>query len=147
MNKKSTIKIIDSSVILKWLLKDETHRKESLKIRKNFVEGKILVLVPALLFYEAGNGLFAAVRKRRISSSIAESLFNKLLALDLPFRDMQNLGKEILEIALKKNVSFYDAAYAALAKEMNGEFFTADKRLYNNLKTEFPQVKFIEEYI
>lgn len=146
MHKKSDIKIVDTSIILKWLLRDETYRKESLKIRKDFVDGKIPILVPVLLFYEVGNGLFAAVRKKRISASIADSLFSKFLVLNLPFWDMQNLGKEILEIALKKNVSFYDATYVALSKEMNGEFFTADKRLYNNLKTEFPQVMFIEEY-
>jgi predicted nucleic acid-binding protein len=37
----------------------------------------------------------------------------------------------------------YDAHYLALSKLLNAEFYTADKRLYNSVKSSFNWVHFI----
>ena len=48
--------VIDASIIAKWFV-DEEGTEESLKLRTDHIEGRILIAVPELLFLEVLNAL------------------------------------------------------------------------------------------
>ena len=57
--------VLDASIALQWFLEDEVDRKYSLGILVGLAEGR--AVVPALWFYEVGNGLLMAYRRKRIT--------------------------------------------------------------------------------
>ena len=57
--------VLDASLALQWFLEDETDRKYSLNVLAGLAEKR--ALVPILWFYEVGNGLLMAHRRKRIS--------------------------------------------------------------------------------
>ncbi len=50
---------------------------------------------------------------------------------------------DAIELALKINITFYDAYFIALSKELNFLFITADKKLYEKTKR-MPFVRFLK---
>jgi hypothetical protein len=57
--------VLDASLTLQWFLEDETDRKYSLVVLASLSEKR--ALVPMQWFYEVGNGLLMACRRKRIS--------------------------------------------------------------------------------
>jgi predicted nucleic acid-binding protein len=57
--------VLDASLTLQWFLEDEADRKYSLAVLASLSEKR--ALVPLLWFYEVGNGLLMACRRKRIS--------------------------------------------------------------------------------
>jgi predicted nucleic acid-binding protein len=57
--------VLDASVALQWFLDDELDRKYSLGILASLSERR--ATVPVLWFYEVGNGLVMAYRRKRIT--------------------------------------------------------------------------------
>ena len=55
--------VLDASLALQWFLDDETDRKYSLSVLAGLSEKR--ALVPILWFYEVGNGLLMAHRRKR----------------------------------------------------------------------------------
>lgn len=126
--------VLDASVIAKWFLEEE-YRDGALKIREDFIYGKIRILAPSILPFEVLN----AIRFSRgdISPSCLEDIATSLSLYgfelyDLTFND--DYRREISHISLGRSVSVYDASYVALAKVMRTDLFTADERLIRRLK-------------
>jgi predicted nucleic acid-binding protein len=57
--------VLDASLALQWFLEDETNREYSLGVLASLSERR--ALVPLIWFYEIGNGLVMAYRRKRIS--------------------------------------------------------------------------------
>jgi hypothetical protein len=57
--------VLDASLALQWFLEDEENRQYSLAVLASLSEKR--ALVPLLWFYEVGNGLLMACRRKRIS--------------------------------------------------------------------------------
>jgi predicted nucleic acid-binding protein len=71
-------------------------------------------LVPLLWFYEVGNGLLMACRRKRISVDQVDGFLTRLKAL--PIEAAQQAPSEILELpalAQANGLTNYDAAYVA----------------------------------
>ncbi len=56
--------VLDASLALQWFLVDEADRKYSLSVLSSLSEKQ--AVVPLLWFYEVGNGLLMAYRRKRI---------------------------------------------------------------------------------
>lgn len=69
MNAKSIV--IDSSVALKWRLRDEEATTQADALLDDFLAGKVRLLTPTLFEYEITNALKVAVAKDRLSESDA----------------------------------------------------------------------------
>ena len=57
--------VIDASLARPWFLEDELDRGYSLKVLERLADDR--AVVPLLWFYEIGNGLTVACRRRRIT--------------------------------------------------------------------------------
>ena len=86
--------VLNASLALQWFLEDEENRKYSLAVLASLSEKR--TLVPLLWFYEVGNGLLMACRRKRISLDQVDGFLTRLKAL--PIEAAQQTISEILEL-------------------------------------------------
>ena len=115
----------DASVLLKWVLPsdDEPDADKALLLRAAIVDETVHALLPALWLYEVGNTV--ARRFPTHASGWLSALMK--FGLDETLPSPVWLAKT-LELTSHYAVSFYDAAYHALALIHGGLFVTADIR-------------------
>lgn len=123
--------VVDASILIKMYL----HEPEYPLVKKLFQYAKaykLTVLAPFLLRYELFNII---ARKLYDLNKITESV-DMLNDLKIGFVDPGDvyLKNALKEVFADQKISFYDAAYGALAKEFNGVFLTADKKYYEKMK-------------
>jgi predicted nucleic acid-binding protein len=117
--------VLDASLALQWFLEDEADRKYSLAVLASLAERR--ALVPLLWFYEVGNGLLMAYRRKRISFDQVDGFLTRLKVL--PIDPAQQTPSEILELlsfAQAHGLTNYDAAYLALAARSKLPLATTD---------------------
>ncbi|HXX56169.1 MAG TPA: type II toxin-antitoxin system VapC family toxin [Candidatus Nitrosotalea sp.] len=120
--------VLDASLALQWFLEDEADRKYSLAVLASLSEKR--ALVPFLWFYEVGNGLLMAYRRKRISLDQIDGFLTRLKAL--PIDAAQETPSEVLELpslARSHDLTNYDAAYLGLANKFNLPLATNDSEL------------------
>lgn len=120
--------VLDASLTLQWFLEDETDRAYSLGVLSSLSEKR--ALVPLLWFYEVGNGLLMAYRRKRITLDQIDGFLTRLKTL--PIDAAQQTPSEILElpmIARTHGLTNYDAAYLAIAMKSSSPLATTDSAL------------------
>ncbi len=120
--------VLDASLALQWFLEDEADRKYSLAVLSS-LSGKSAV-VPLLWFYEVGNGLVMAQRRKRIRPNQIQEFLARLRTL--PIDATEQTASEILnlpQLAQAHQLTNYDAAYLALAIATNLPLATNDRAL------------------
>jgi predicted nucleic acid-binding protein len=120
--------VVDASLALQWLLEDESDREYSIAILASLTNKR--ALVPALWFYEVGNGLLMAYRRKRIALDQIDGFLARLQAL--PIEVVQQSTKEILALVTLANrygLTSYDAAYLATAIASGSPLATTDRDL------------------
>lgn len=120
--------VLDASLALQWFLEDETGREYALAVLVRLSEDR--AIVPPLWFYEIGNGLLMAHRRKRISIEQLNSFVTRLRAL--PIDAAPQSASEVLELpalAQTHGLTNYDAAYLALAIRLGIPLATTDNFL------------------
>ena len=114
-----------ASVLLKWVLpsEDEPYADNALQLRSAIVDSNVYALVPPLWIYEVGNTI-----ARRFPDH-AQAWLSALMKFALEEAPVSKPWlTKTLEIVQLHDVTFYDAAYHALAIVNGGTFVTADSR-------------------
>jgi predicted nucleic acid-binding protein len=120
--------VLDASLSLQWFLEDEADRQYGLSVLASLSTKR--AVVPFLWFYEVGNGLLMAFRRKRITLDQIDGFLTRLKAL--PIEAAQQAPTELLElpaIAQKHSLTNYDAAYLALALNLQLPLATTDTDL------------------
>ena len=120
--------VLDASLALQWFLEDEADRKYSLGVLNSLSENR--ALVPTLWFYEVGNGLLMAHRRKRISFEQIDGFLIRLQGL--PIATALQPPHEILDLptlAQAHGLTVYDTAYLALAMKSSLALATTDNAL------------------
>lgn len=114
----------DASVLLKWVLRspDEQDTAQALALKSAWIAGEVDVVVPTLWAFEVGNVLGLK------QSSTAGLLLGALVDLELPEVSARRYVEPIFRLMRRFHVTFYDAAYHALAIDRGGVMLTADRR-------------------
>jgi len=113
--------VLDASLALQWFPEDEADRQYGLSVLTSLSTKR--AVVPILWFYEVGNGLLMACRRRRITVDQIDGFLidaaqqTPIEVLDLP------------AIAHRHTLTNYDAAYLALALRLNLPLATTDADL------------------
>lgn len=113
----------DASVLLKWVLPsdDEPNADKALQLRTAILDDAVHVIVPPLWIYEVGN---TVARRFPAHSQAWLSVLMRFGLEEMP--SSQAWLSRSLELTSRHEVSFYDAAYHALALIHKGLFVTAD---------------------
>lgn len=139
MNHIKTL-VVDNSVILKPLLREEgAEIVEKMFLLKDKFE--LSILVPDIFRYEFFNKV-----TREYDAQIAQVAWNNLTERQVSIIPLEYDIITASNKLMKKysKISFYDAAYHALAKVYRVDFITADKKYYQLTKAE-GDVKLLEE--
>lgn len=115
--------IVDSSVIVKWLHKeDELYLKQADKIINEAQNKAATLLAPELAKYEVGNALLFS---KKLSLKDANTILSSFYLLPIQFIFMsKDLANETYKIALESGITYYDASFVALAKRENATLVT-----------------------
>ncbi len=122
--------VADASFCGAWIFPDEaTSTAEALL--EELLTGSTQLLVPALWHYEMANMLRSGQRRGRLSKTSLRAAQKALgqvpvHEVDVPHRSDLN---RLIEIAVKYELSAYDAAYLELANRLNVPLLTTDKVL------------------
>jgi predicted nucleic acid-binding protein len=120
--------VLDASLALQWFLEDEAGRQYGLSVLASLSSKR--AVVPILWFYEVGNGLLMAHRRKRITFDQIDGFLTRLKAL--PIDASEEGPMELFELpalAQKHTLTNYDAAYLALAMQLRLPLATTDAEL------------------
>ena len=118
--------VLDASVILKWVLPAdaEPYQSQALSLAEAVAQGRLVVKLPSLWFFEVGNIL---IRKyRQDAERDLADLRQQLGQCEQPVS--AGWQREIIRLTRAYPVTFYDASYHALAIVHDGIFVTADEK-------------------
>lgn len=120
--------VIDASLALQWFLEDESERGYSLAILARLEDNE--ALVPVLWFYEVGNGLTMAYRRKRITLDQVVEFLGKVEALPIQVgRQEPGTILQLTRLAQAHGLTNYDAAYLDLAARLRLPLATTDRGL------------------
>ncbi len=127
--------IVDCSVILALVLHDESSRYADL-VAEEFTQYGFHV--PSHFTLETGNALLMAKRRGRLTEETLLEAFYGISALDPQVDPLTSdcAHHDTLKLALKHNLTLYDAAYLELAMRLEGVLATLDKGLQRAAESE-----------
>lgn len=123
--------VVDANLFV--VLVNGDHRGEAVLNKfTDWIEQELTLHALTLTPYEVTNALTrGVVAEVFLKSELAQAL-EAIAQLPITYHSMRNSAR-VIEIALSlKRQSAYDAAYLALAEELNAELWTLDGRLYRN---------------
>ena len=121
--------VVDASVALAWALPDESSAYADAVLSAVERDG---LRVPELWAREIANGLAVAYRRQRITPA-DEAAFLKALSrlridVEVPTSPVTSI-RAGTAAAMRYGLTAYDAAYVALAEELNAPLITRDRRI------------------
>ncbi len=135
--------VLDTSVIAKWYRREEDEPDAALArgILQSYVMGMVSLSVPPLAVFELGNTLLMA---EGIPPEVRTAYLEDFFRLGLEIADFdETLATEALSIAATDELTYYDAAFVALARSTDSEFITADRKLAR--KTSYPKCRLLSD--
>lgn len=120
--------VLDASVALAWLFRDEQNAYAHRMLRRLEDEPAV---VPAVWILEMANGLLVAERRGRFTAADVTHIYGTLADLPIESSDLtleQALGP-LLDLARVHELSAYDAAYLELAMREGLPLATQDADL------------------
>ena len=129
------MEVLDASVDLKWVL-NEIDSDKAIRLLVEFQSGIRELIAPDVYSLECAHALSKSQRQGVVTD--AERLWFDLM-VDLPnlYPSLPLLDRA-LAIALKARIAVYDCVYVALAEREGCELITADRRVFNALRKDFP---------
>ena len=123
--------VLDTSVVLKWIRREEILAEQALGILRAYLAGRSRVIVPTLLAYEVANVLRY---KSELTTVHVEIAIQNLFDLGLEWVPASPvITRRAVNIACAYDTSVYDAIFAALAENSGATLVTADARLARRL--------------
>ncbi len=120
--------IVDASVAIAWYLPDEENQHYALQILSVLDDREIYV--PSLFLYELTNGIVVAHRRKRIAADALNSAWADITALRLRIDAPAPASTaRLASLALRHQLTVYDAAYLDLALRTGFPIATVDKAL------------------
>lgn len=116
--------VLDASVVMKWFAGSaESGSREARLIRNQYEAGRLLVVVPSLIFLETLN-----IAARRWSWD-GGALLELATALDDLGFNVAEPGLRSVAVWSARGLTAYDAAYVALAEQRDVPLVTDDRRV------------------
>jgi predicted nucleic acid-binding protein len=144
----SDVVVVDANLALKWVILEQDSNTSMMLLDKWTDEGKEII-APALFAYEVTNILYRQTLTNKLTYDEASQGLTKLFAIgvSIKFSLYENISVQAMELAHRFGLSAtYDAHYLALAQHENCEFWTADTRLWNTVKSKLGWVRWFGDY-
>lgn len=143
----SDVVVVDANLALKWVLLEEDSTM-SMGLLDKWTDERKKIMAPALFTYEVSNILHRQALTGKLTYDEALRGLSKLFSLGilLNFSWYEEMSARAIEFARRFHLpATYDAHYLALAHREQCEFWTADARLWNAVKSELNWVHLLGE--
>lgn len=118
--------ILDTSIAVKWFFSDEQGHAKAKEVLDGLVHKPDDFSVPSLFFFELTAVL---TRKSQFQKEFVETSLDAVYQLGIPSLDIgQELAKQAIAISCRYHVTYYDAVFLAVAKNLRGIWLTTDQR-------------------
>ena len=105
------------------------------------------IIAPHLFEYEVTSALLRKAIRGVLSLDEARGALHTALGMKVALLDPPGLSQQALELAVRFNrPAAYDAHYLALAEHLGCAFWTADERLCNAVRSDFPYIRWLGDY-
>lgn len=118
--------VVDASVVIKWFV-PEVDTENAAAILESGQE----LWTPDLAVSEIGNILWKKFRLKELTKKEIFTIGKELNNVPIRIQNSIELVEATLEIATVFDRTFYDSLYLALAVQLDCEFITADRKLFN----------------
>jgi predicted nucleic acid-binding protein len=99
---------------------------------ESLILAKTLMLTPSLFWYEFGNVSLNKLKKDPNFESRLKIGLEFLMKMDIRTTDFDQIQRnEVLKLAIKYNLTYYDASYLYMALANQCKLLTLDSRLIN----------------
>ena len=122
--------IVDASVAAKWFT-EEKHSEEALSL----LSDENTLHVPDFFMLEMDSVISKWIRRGILGEDDGQSVRATLKQLPIRQHAVAPLRDSAFELANRTGRSFYDCLYLALALPLGGLMATADRKLFDALKT------------
>ncbi len=134
---------VDASFVVRFLADTNPNSIYQQKWYEWETQGYTIV-APTLLIYEICNAFHRTVVAQQITQDEGEELLEQAVNLGVRFYGDAQLHQQAFKIAQRYSLpAAYDAHYLALAERLSIELWTADKRLFNGVKSSLSWVKLL----
>lgn len=130
-NSKPSRYVLDAPYVLAFMLPDERVSKVE-RVFKQFATGALSFYSSPLLPHEVFNGLKIGVVRKRMTLDQAIDLGRTFLLWDIRYEPLNLIS--VFELALRENMTVYDASYAWLAMHAHVPLLTFNAALARVMK-------------
>ena len=121
--------VLDASAWLRLFLSDGPAVPGLEQAAQEVEIGTASFVAPELIVVEAGHALLRKVRRKQIRQVDWPDLWQDLRRVPIDLLSADPHIDEALALALRHNLSVYDALYLAVALHVGAKLFTADEQL------------------
>jgi len=141
--------VVDASVVIKWVVPEE-YAVQAQALYEVTVTAHQPLYVPPHLSGEVLNGLYRRIRRgtaTALTEDEATAAAEQFLLFPLQPESPSGLYHEAFAFAKTHQLpSVYDSLYVTLARLLDTELWTADRRLLNAVGSLTPWVRWIGDY-
>ncbi len=123
--------VLDASVVAPWILPDEKNALSD-DAQRRMVEGG--ALVPELWWFEIGNLLISSERRNRLAKEKSDLFVDQLGNCDIQVDHYRHIA-DVMLLARRHSLTFYDAAYLEIAMRRTIPLATLDRELASAAKS------------
>jgi len=125
----------------------EAQRSQAIALWDSWLEQDREIVAPRLLAYEVTSALWRKVVHGLLTAEEGQRVVRAALEMGVVFIDPPGLSERAFELAARfRRPAAYDAHYLALADYLECPFWTADERLYNAVRADFPRIRWLGDY-
>jgi len=131
--------VVDASVAIKWFIPEPDWENANALLKK-IHQDKSSIIVPSLFYYEIGNVLLT----KHVTQEDVKHSMNELKNMPIISYEIEATSIPIAYAIAKKYIlSFYDDMYLFVMIQRQCPFITADKKLYDKTKKDFPNIQLL----
>jgi predicted nucleic acid-binding protein len=138
---------VDASIAVKWAIKGGPFRAKARAFLKDAGAKGAKLIAPPFFVCEADSAIRKRVFDGKMTAPEAQKAYAIPDAAPVSIVDAPGMRQRAREIAEQFNQrAVYDATYIVLAELRGCEFWTADKSIYDAVKTTLSYVKYLPDY-
>ncbi len=123
--------IIDSSVVLNWLIRGGEFEEECLKLREAFERGSVNIKVPETVVYDVCRRIAESDLPIDVASRLAHLAYEYLRFVSVELEGA--MLSDIVRLCRELGVDIAVASCAILSKKLDEIYVTADRDVYDTL--------------
>lgn len=134
-------RVLDTCVIAKWFL-DEEGSDRAERFLAELLEGAGRILVPSSMFSELAN-IFWVRRSSDLTEPQAQAFWSEMIQLPVEVIEARRVLPQALALSFREEISPYDGTFVVLARDLDCDLITADRKLWLKVHGTCPWVKLL----